>query len=76
MAQVTIYVDRATEKRMRAAAAKAGLSLSKWISELIREKTRDEWPESVKAMAGAWPDLQTAEEVRSRGDSDLARETL
>ena len=76
MAQVTIYVDRATEKRMRAAAAKAGLSLSKWISELIREKTRDEWPESVKAMAGAWPGLQTAEEVRSRGDSDLARETL
>ncbi len=76
MAQVTIYVDRATEKRMRAAAAEAGLSLSKWISELIREKTRDEWPESVKAMAGAWPDLQTAEEVRSRGDSDLARETL
>ena len=76
MAQVTIYVDRATEKRMRAAAAEAGLSLSKWISKLIQEKTRDEWPESVKAMAGAWPDLQTAEEIRSGGDADFVRETL
>ncbi len=76
MAQVTIYVDRATEKRMRAAAAEARLSLSKWISGLIREKTRDEWPESVKAMAGAWPDLPTAEEIRPGEDADLARETL
>ena len=76
MAQVTIYVDETTERRMRAAAAEAGLSLSKWISQLIREKTRDEWPDSVKAMAGAWPDLPTVEKVRPKGDTDHARETL
>ncbi len=76
MAQVTIYVDRATEKRMRGAAAEAGLSLSKWISKLIREKTRDEWPERVKGMAGAWSDLPTAEEIRPNRETDLARETL
>ena len=62
--------------RLEDLAAEAGLSLSKWISKLIREKTRDEWPESVKAMAGAWPDLQTTEEIRSGGDADLVRETL
>lgn len=37
------------------AAACAGLSQSQWVARLIRERTRQEWPKSVKALAGAWP---------------------
>lgn len=76
MGQVTIYVDHETEKRLKAAARESGLSVSKWISRLIRQKTSEEWPDGVRAMAGAWPDLPTAEELRRNTEPDLAREQL
>jgi hypothetical protein len=39
MAQVTIYIDTETEKRMKNIIEKSGISKSKWITDLIREKT-------------------------------------
>jgi hypothetical protein len=68
--QVTLYLDDETEERMRRAAAEAGLSPSRWMAELIRQRTAIrqpadlEWPESVKRLAGAWLDFPTAEEIR------------
>ncbi len=73
MGQVTLYMDDDTLGRMRQAAEAAGLSMSAWLARLVRERTRDEWPADVVALAGAWPDLPTAEELRS-GPSDAARE--
>lgn len=39
---------------------KSGISKSKWISELIHEKTSTTWPENVRKLAGAWKDLPSA----------------
>lgn len=71
MGQVTLYLDDQTEKRMRQAAAAAGVWPSHWLAELICQETSAirqpadlEWPESVKRLAGAWPDFPTAEEIR------------
>ena len=44
---------------------KSGMSKSKWIAELIREKIANSWPENVKELAGTWKDFPTAEEIRS-----------
>lgn len=76
MGKVTLYLDEQTEEQMREAAAEAGLSQSRWVAELIRRRADDEWPESIKRLAGAWADFPTAEEIRSGQGEDLPREEL
>jgi hypothetical protein len=76
MAQVTIYMDDDTMARMRAAAEAAGLSMSAWLAQLVQERTRTEWPRQVAALAGAWRDLPSAEELRAGQPVDVVRETL
>ncbi len=76
MAQLTLDLDQETEMRMRAAAEAAGLSISKWVAKLVRERPTDSWPASVAALAGAWADLPVAEETRAGMGSDAPREPL
>jgi len=76
MGQVTIYLEDEIEAKMRNAAKSMHLSQSKWISTLIKEKVADEWPESILKLAGTWPDLPTAEEIRSSQVDDSKREEL
>ena len=76
MGQVTIYLDNETEKRMLNVVKKSGLSKSKWISDLIKQKTSGTWPESIVELAGAWKDLPTAEEIRKDLGVDAERESL
>jgi predicted transcriptional regulator len=63
MSQVTIYLDDELENKMRAAAEAMNLSKSRWIAALIEEKLKNEWPASVIALAGAWEDFPTLEEI-------------
>jgi hypothetical protein len=76
MGQVTLYLDPETETRMKTAAKAAGVSQSRWVAELIRQKTVTEWPESVVRLAGAWADFPTAEEIRAGLGNDVPREPL
>ena len=76
MAQVTIYLDPETEKKLNNMVKKSGISKSKWITGLIKEKTLTSWPESVTKLAGAWKDLPTVEETRAGMGKDAKRETL
>lgn len=76
MGQVTIYLDENTEQAMRTAAQSAKVSQSKWIAQLIQEKAGQEWPEEVIALAGAWSDFPTAEEIRKPHPKDIKRHSL
>jgi hypothetical protein len=76
MGQVTIYLDDETEKRARDAAESNGVSVSKWIAERIQKDARTEWPTSVRELAGAWPDLPSAEQIRRHSTKDLKRGRL
>jgi hypothetical protein len=76
MGQVTIYIDDDTERKLLNMIDKSGISKSKWIAELIREKTSTTWPENVVKLAGAWSDLPTAEEIRKEMGKDADREPL
>ena len=67
MGQVTIYLDDEHEHLLRRAAQSAGMPVSHWVANLVEEKTLNEWPESIRAMAGAWEDFPTAEELREAG---------
>lgn len=76
MAQVTIYLDDDTARRMREAARASGLSMSAWLARLVREQTRSTWPEEVSALAGSWQDAPDPQELRSVSAEDLPREPL
>ena len=76
MGQVTIYLDTETEKKLNQVVKKSGLSKSKWIASLIRDKTTGTWPESIIQLAGKWKDLPTAETIRKDMGSDISREPL
>lgn len=76
MGQVTIYLDDETERKVRAAAESDGVSVSRWITQRIQKDARAEWPTSVRELAGAWPDLPSAEQIRRRSIKDIKRERL
>lgn len=76
MAQVTLYLDAETERKMRRAARAAGLSRSAWVIDAIRRKLGEEWPETFMNLAGAWKDFPTAEELRKVAGRDARRTKL
>jgi hypothetical protein len=76
MGQITIYLDSEIEKKMRAYVKSTHISQSKWIANLIEEKIKTEWPESVIKLAGAWKDIPTAEEIRQTEGIDIKREEI
>ena len=76
MGQVTIYLDKETEKNARTAAESDGVSLSKWIARRIEKDARAEWPASVRELAGVWPDLPTVEQIRRHSAKDVTRKRL
>jgi hypothetical protein len=76
MGQVTIYIDSETEKKMLNIVKKSGVSKSKWITDLIKDKTARTWPDHIFDLAGAWKDLPTAEVIRIGMAQDAKREPL
>lgn len=76
MAQITLYLDDELEARLREASKAANLSQSRFVANLIAEKLHHEWPESVLALAGAWPDFPEAEELRAELGNNMVRESL
>ena len=76
MGQITIYLDSETERKMINTIKKSGKSKSKWVADLIREKTAGSWPENIINLAGAWSDLPTAEDIRKKMGRDVKRDSI
>ena len=76
MGQITIYLDSETEKKMINTIKESGKSKSKWVADLIREKTAGSWPENIVNLVGTWSDLPTAEEIRKDMGRDIKRESI
>ena len=71
-----LYLDDESEKRLRTAAKKAGMPVSRWVVSLVQEKTRAMWPDSVRKLAGAWQDFPDLKTIRKTEGKDTAREPL
>ncbi len=76
MSQVTIYLDAFAVRRVKAAARKSNVSVSRWISELVESRTRTDWPPEVRELAGAWPDFPDLKKVRAPTGRDKLRVRL
>ena len=75
MAQITLYIDDATQARLRAAAALREVSQSQFVAELIRRATAPDWPPEVLALAGSVPDFPLTEALRAGQPPDAERVT-
>ena len=83
MSQVTIYMDADAIARAKASAAAAQLSLSAWVSKLIKEQTpavdANGYPagffDRIASDAGQWADFPLADALRADDAPDSPRET-
>ena len=57
MPQITLYLDDATQTLVEQAALAQGWSKSRWVAEVIRKYAAQEWPPTVKALAGQFADF-------------------
>lgn len=76
MAQITLYLDDETAARLRDVAKSAGVSLSQWVSALVRQRIDAQWPDSVRELVGSWDDVPLAEETRKNQAEDAPRESF
>lgn len=64
MPVITIRVDEETATRLRKAAERARMPLSRYIAQKLRHQM--EWAELVQALSGAYPDFPDPEILRPR----------
>lgn len=76
MSQVTIYIENPTLKKLKSAAKKSGLSVSRWITGLVNKELNSQWPKDVQDLAGAWIDFPDAENLRKNTHKDTRRESF
>lgn len=76
MAQISLYLEDDTAKKLRSVAESSGVSVSSLVADLIRDKIAREWPESVVRLAGAWKDFPNLDEIRQGQPKDASRELL
>jgi len=65
MAQVTIYMNDQIESKVKKLAKSMNLSISKYISTILEQKTADSWDSNTKKLSGAWDDFSSIDEIRS-----------
>lgn len=61
MAQLTVYIDEETRKKIEMAAKNANSSVSQWVKARLTEALQQNWPENYFELFG------------SLGKSDLER---
>lgn len=77
MAQVTIYIDNNLEEKVKNLAKSTGTSISKFISNILEQKVKTSWDDSVRELSGSWADdIAFDEEIKSYKTADTKREEL
>jgi len=76
MAQVTIYLNNNLEAKIKKISKSLGISMSKYISNLIENNLKNEWNPKVKKLSGAWDDFPDLKEIRNYKSPDIKREEL
>ena len=76
MAQLTLYVNPQTLKKIETAAKREHLSLSKWVQKRLENAWRTDWPGGYFDLFGALADVRL--ERPSQGDfsQDIRRQKL
>lgn len=73
MAQITLYLDDATQALVDQAAQANGMSKSRWVAEIIRKYASHEWPQDCLALAGRFAAFPVREQSPVEQAADVPR---
>ncbi len=76
MANITIYLPDAIEKKARKAAKAKQQPLSRWIAEQLAKSIEGGWSQEFLEAAGSLPDFPDSESLRSGYGPDAPREAF
>lgn len=76
MAQITLYLDDATQALVEQAAKAHGMSKSRWAAEIIRKYASEEWPDQCIDLAGRFPDFPLREDSPASIEQDIPLQYL
>ncbi len=76
MAQVTIYMDDKTAKRIQKEANAEHSSVSKWVKSKILQFFQKEWSEDFKKTLGSLKETDFQEPAELSLNNDIPREKL
>ena len=74
MAQLTIYIDDETRKRIERAAEQARSSVSQWVKSRLTEALERTWPDNYFELFGALRGSDLERPAQPPFDDDLPRE--
>jgi len=74
MANITIYLPDAIEKKVRKAAKANKQPVSRWIVDRLTKDVESGWSKAFLDMAGSDPDFPDASTLRSGYGPDSPRE--
>ena len=74
MAQLTVYIDEQTRKKIEIAAKNANASVSQWVKARLTEALEHTWPEKYFDLFGALGDSDLQRPAELRPEDDAPRE--
>ncbi|MBS3897972.1 MAG: hypothetical protein KGZ54_03890 [Dethiobacter sp.] len=76
MPQLSLYIDEETLARIETAAKINKTSISKWVSERLKESLANNWPENYRSLFGSVNDDSFVYEKCKSFSNDSEREEL
>lgn len=76
MAQLTVYIDDDTRRRIEIAAKNAKASVSQWVKEKLREALESSWPTNYFELFGSLRGSDLQRPAQPRPKDDLPRQPI
>lgn len=74
MAQLTVYLDEKTRRRIERAAREGDVSVSQWVKEKLTQALERDWPAGYFDILGSLKDSDLARPPQPPLSSDAPRE--
>ncbi len=76
MPQLSLYIDEPTLKKVRSAARKSRVSVSKWVRSRIRTSVESSWPPGYFDLQGSITDSGFTRPEQLDTGTDMPREKM
>lgn len=76
MPQLSLYIDDETLKKIETAAKISNTSISRWVTERLKESLANTWPENYESLFGSVEDDSFVNEKQKSFADDSEREKL
>lgn len=76
MPQISLYIDKATLKKVEKAAEAEELSISKWVGKQLKKSLKTSYPNDFQNLYGSIRDESFTIPERESAEADAERESL